>query len=87
MKDPGCLLLMVQPVNAAPELAREDSDLSNMHSHVSEEWPLDDRDKQRLDDLINKQYGHLFEPRIEVPLERVPGESFRIQLEEGSTPQ
>eukprot|EP00963_Diacronema_lutheri_P000659 scaffold42_cov432-Pavlova_lutheri.AAC.3 len=87
VKDPGCLLLMVQPVDATPELASEDSDFSNMHSHVSGEWPLNDRDKQRLDDLINRQYGHLFEARTELPPERVPGESFRIQVEEGSTPQ
>ena len=36
---------------------------------------------------MNKQYKHLFEPRTELPPERVPGEMFRIQVEEGATPQ
>ena len=87
VKDPGCLLLMIQPVDTTPELVSEDADFSSMHSQVSDEWPLDDAHRQRLDNLVNKQYKHLFEPRTELPPERVPGEMFRIQVEEGATPQ
>eukprot|EP00963_Diacronema_lutheri_P008964 scaffold780_cov369-Pavlova_lutheri.AAC.1 len=87
VKDPGCLLLMIQPVDTTPELLSEDSDFSSMHSQVSDEWPLDDAHRQRLDDLVNKRYKHLFEPRTELPPERVPGETFKIQVEEGATPQ
>ena len=87
VKEPGCLLLMIQPVDKAPELISEDSDFGSMHSQVSDEWPLDDAHRQRLDDLLNKQYKHLFEPRTELPPERVPGETFKIQVEEGATPQ
>eukprot|EP00963_Diacronema_lutheri_P003316 scaffold280_cov391-Pavlova_lutheri.AAC.18 len=87
VKDPGCLLLMIQPVDTTPELLSEDSDFSSVHSQVSDEWPLDDAHRQRLDDLVNKQFKHLFEPRTELPPERVPGEIFKIQVEEGATPQ
>eukprot|EP00963_Diacronema_lutheri_P003637 scaffold286_cov382-Pavlova_lutheri.AAC.1 len=62
VKKPGCLLLMIQPVDKTPELISEDSDFGSMHSQVSDEWPLDDAHRQRLDDLLNKQYKHLFEP-------------------------
>eukprot|EP00963_Diacronema_lutheri_P009241 scaffold832_cov409-Pavlova_lutheri.AAC.2 len=87
VKKPGCLLLMIQPVDKTPELISEDSDFGSMHSQVSDEWPLNDAHRQRLDDLLNKQYKHLFEPRRELPPERVPGETFKIQVEEGATPQ
>jgi len=87
VKNPGCLLLMIQPVDTTPELISEESDFTTMRSTVSGEWPLSATDKERLDTLVNKKYKHLFEPRTELPPERAPGELFKIQLVDGATPQ
>eukprot|EP00963_Diacronema_lutheri_P014589 scaffold3213_cov832-Pavlova_lutheri.AAC.1 len=40
VKHPGCLLLMIQPMDTTPELVSEESDFSAMRSTVSDEWPL-----------------------------------------------
>eukprot|EP00963_Diacronema_lutheri_P002063 scaffold134_cov409-Pavlova_lutheri.AAC.3 len=87
VKHPGCLLLMIQPMDTTPELVGEESDFSAMRSTVNDEWPLSESNKERLDTLVNKQYKHLFEPRTELPPERAPGELFKIQLVDGATPQ
>eukprot|EP00963_Diacronema_lutheri_P012502 scaffold1777_cov367-Pavlova_lutheri.AAC.1 len=77
----------MQPLDASKELVEEETDLTHMRSQVSDECPLDETDQARLDDLLNVRYKHLFEPRVEPPPERVPGEAFKIQLVEGATPQ
>eukprot|EP00963_Diacronema_lutheri_P000518 scaffold27_cov394-Pavlova_lutheri.AAC.1 len=87
VKHPDCLLLMIQPMDRTPELVSEESDFSAMRSTVSDEWPLSESDKERLDTLVNKRYKHLVEPRTELPPERAPGELFKIQLVDGATPQ
>ena len=87
IKHPGCLLLMMQPLDTSQELFEEEADLTRMRSQVSDECPLDRTDRARLDDLLNVRYKHLFEPRVEPPPERIPGEAFKIQLVEGATPQ
>eukprot|EP00963_Diacronema_lutheri_P012654 scaffold1886_cov318-Pavlova_lutheri.AAC.1 len=53
VKHPGCLLLMMQPLDASKELVEEETDLTHMRSQVSDECPLDERDQARLDDLLN----------------------------------
>eukprot|EP00894_Picocystis_sp_ML_P002835 jgi/Pico_ML_1/53352/g3914.t1 len=87
VKDPGCLLLMIQPMDPTPEMISEEEDFSRVRSQLSDAWDLDDQDQARLDDLIEKKYKHLFQPRTELPPERVPGEMFKVQLMEGATPQ
>ena len=87
VKTPGCLLLMIQPLDSSPELNQEDTDLQQLRTRLSNEWKLHNSDRARLDHLVNHQYRHLFEPRSDLPPERIPGEVFKIQLNENATPQ
>eukprot|EP00963_Diacronema_lutheri_P010943 scaffold1255_cov517-Pavlova_lutheri.AAC.1 len=87
VQDPGCLLLMIQPLDPRPEIIDEEADLDHMRTKVSDEWELDHSDQYRLDGLINHRYKGLFEPRTQLPPERVSGEAFKIQLTENATPQ
>ena len=78
---------MIQPLDSSPEVNQEDTDLQQLRTRLNNEWELHSSDRARLDHLVNHQYRHLFEPRSELPPERVPGEVFKIQLNENATPQ
>eukprot|EP00963_Diacronema_lutheri_P013909 scaffold2847_cov583-Pavlova_lutheri.AAC.1 len=87
VQQPGCLFLMIQPLDTAYELTEEELDLTKMRSKVTDAWGLDPSEQQRLDHLLEHRYAHVFEPRKGPPLERVPGESFSIQLTPEAHPQ
>eukprot|EP00963_Diacronema_lutheri_P014505 scaffold3034_cov1150-Pavlova_lutheri.AAC.1 len=70
VQDPGCLLLMIQPLDPRPEIIDEEAHLDHMRTKVSDEWELDHSDQYRLDRLINHRYKGLFEPLTQLPPER-----------------
>ena len=80
-----CLFLMVQPLDNTQELTSEEIDTSSFRSRLSDKYTLTPPQQQQLDCILQK-YSACFEKRTSLPTERVPGESFRIQLEAGTQP-
>ena len=81
----GCLLLMVQPVDTTYELTSEEADTTAFKSKLSNSCNLTTEDLNRLQILLDK-HQRCFEKRNGLPPERVPGESFKINLEPGTQP-
>eukprot|EP00963_Diacronema_lutheri_P012540 scaffold1810_cov321-Pavlova_lutheri.AAC.1 len=82
---PGCLFLMIQPLDTSAELQAEAEDFELKRSKLTAQYPLTPDQQQRLSNLKEK-YSVCFEPRTTVPVERVPGESFKIEVETGTVP-
>ena len=80
-----CLLLMVQPLDSTFELTSEEQDLASFRSQLSEAYELSPDDQDHLDRLL-LQYKSCFEKRTSIPPERIPGESFNINVEPGTQP-
>ena len=81
----GCLLLMVQPLDTTYELTSEEQDTAAFRSRLSNACNLTSEEKKNLDNLL-EDYRLCFERRDGLPAERVPGESFKINLEPGTQP-
>ena len=81
----GCLLLMVQPLDVTDELTSEELETSTFRSKLSNACTLSPNEQERLQKLLSR-YALCFEKRTTLPRERVPGESFQIQLEPGTQP-
>lgn len=85
LQTPGCLFLMIQPLDSSGELQAETEDFELKRSKLSAQHPLTPDQQQRLSNLKEK-YKVCFEPRTMTPAERVPGECFKIEVEAGTTP-
>ena len=85
IQSPDCLFLMVQPVDTSQELSAEEQDFSAFRSKLTDASTLTEEQKERLDCLLVK-YSACFTKRSSIPPERIPGESFKIALKEGTQP-
>ena len=81
----GCLLLMVQPLDTTYELTAEEQDTAAFRSRLSDACDLTAEEQERLQNLLEK-HQQCFQRRTNIPSERAPGESFKIQLEPGTQP-
>lgn len=79
----GCIFLMIQPLDTQNELISEEQDSAAFRSKLSNGCPLEVPEERRLHELLHK-YCACFEKRNTLPPERVPGESFKIQIEPGT---
>eukprot|EP00963_Diacronema_lutheri_P013675 scaffold2678_cov356-Pavlova_lutheri.AAC.1 len=82
---PGCLILMIQPLDTSAELQAEAEDFELKRSKLTAQYPLTPNQQQWLSNRKEK-YNVCFEPRTIVPLERVRGENFKIEVETGTVP-
>ena len=81
----GYIFLMIQPLDTQNELISEEQDSAAFRSKLSNGCPLEVPQERRLRELLHK-YCACFEKRNTLPPERVPGESFKIQIEPGTHP-
>ena len=81
----GCLLLMVQPMDTTYELTSEETDTTAFRSKLSNSCILTTEEENCLKTLLDK-HQRCFEKRNGLPPERVPGESFKINLEPDTQP-
>lgn len=79
----GCFLLMVQPMDTTYELTSEELDNAAFQSKLSNACVVTSNEETRLKDLLDK-HRRCFEKREGLPIERVQGESFKINLEPGT---
>ena len=76
---------MVQPLDTTYELTAEEEDTAAFRSPLSDACDLTAEEQERLKNLLEK-HQQCFQRRTNIPSERAPGESFKIQLEPGTQP-